>query len=71
MNQNLRTWTLGFLVTSVTVETIESIVYSLLIAVVGGFAATLGKYLCIYLIDCIKQKTFKPKSKNNGKSVKK
>jgi len=62
MNEKVLTWIFGGIIGWISFETLESVIYSLLIAFLGGVAATFGKMLCNYIVRCVKQKKIKPNS---------
>ena len=58
---NIRTFLLGFVVTTVTAEAIQNFILALVLAFTGGFLSLLGRMACNWVVAAIKQKTWKPK----------
>jgi phosphate/sulfate permease len=64
MNDRIFTPLLGFVLGFVSWESFQSIIYSLIIAFIGGIVAWLAKFLCDTLY-----KIFKNRKSNNEKTI--
>jgi hypothetical protein len=56
MNDRMLTPIFGFVLGWVSYESLQNILYSLLIAFLGGIAAWFGKLLCDYIFNKLKSK---------------